>query len=156
MAENLITNANDVEVLFDGTNKTGSSNSMSRAVVDEFSITTESDDSLVSGVGRRTPHGVTNGDITFSFSFTMQGSDVSTFETVAKKDGRNRFFDMTASYTDDGGTKRWEFALKDCRATSEELSGSSGDATEYAVEGIAVSVSKEGEKGDGSAWETGN
>lgn len=153
MAENIVTNANDVEIFIeaDGTQR-GTSSGMGRIVVDEFTITREEDATLESGVGQQLPAGISNGDITHSFSFTLLGEDVSTFEMVASGDGKSKLFSFTAQKRE-GETVRWQFALDTCKATMEELSGSSGDPTEYSVEGIAVSVDKTGtrESGD-SAW----
>lgn len=140
---NVITNANDVElVLEQGGTKVGSPRNMGRIVVDEFTITREEDDSLVSGVGFRLPAGVTYGDITFSWDFTMMGSDTDTFDMVANEDGESTAFSFTARKTDDNGDIEFEFALDTCVTTSEEYSGSSGDATEYPVSGIAVSMER--------------
>lgn len=154
MAENIITNANDVELFIQsGENTRGTEAQMGRVVVDEFTITRDEDDELVSGVGHRLPAGITNGDIEHSFSFTIQGEDVQVFEMVATGDGRSKVFSFTAQKRD-GGTVQWEFALDTCKATTEEMSGTSGDPMEYSVEGIAVSVDKRGQREDGgTAWE---
>lgn len=155
MAENIITNANDVELYLeaDGVQR-GTSQSMGRIVVDDFSITKDEDSELISGVGHQLPAGISNGDIEHGFSFTMQGEDVAVFEMIAGASGRSSVFSFTARKREDDGTLRWEFALDTCKATSEEISGTSGDPMEYAAEGIAVSVDKRGTKADGtSAWE---
>lgn len=154
MAENIITNANDVELFLErGSRKRGTPQEMGRIVVDEFTITKEEDDSLVSGVGFRLPGGITNGDVTFSFSFTMQGEDVSTFEMIANSDGESNVFSFTAQRPDSDGTVVWEVSLDTCKATTEEISASSGDVMEYSVDGIAVSMDKEGQlESGGSAW----
>lgn len=150
MAENIITNANDVELIIQsGDTSRGTPQSMGRIVVDEFTITREEDDSLESGVGHRHSLGISNGDITLNFSFTMLGHDVSTFEMVATKDGRSNVFSMTARKRDED-LLEWEIALDTCKATTEEVSASSGDTMEYNVEGIAVSMDKRGTKEDGS------
>lgn len=153
MAENLITNANDVElVLQAGDTTRGTPQAMGRIVVDEFTITRDEDDTLESGVGHQLPAGISNGDIEHSFSFTMMGQDVSTFEMVSTADGRSRVFSFTARKRD-GDTVEWEFALDTCKATTEEITASSGDPMEYSVDGIAVSVDKTGVTADGSsAW----
>jgi hypothetical protein len=149
MSEHLITNANDVElVLQAGDTTRGTPSDMGRVLVDEFTITREEDDSLESGVGHRLPAGISNGDIEHSFSFTIMGQDVDVFEMIATQDGRSRVFSFTARKLDDEGTIEWEYALDTCKATTEELSGSSGDPMEYSVEGIAVSV----DKASVSAW----
>lgn len=160
MSEHLITNANDVELILEtgdvdaGGNRRGTPQSMGRIVVDEFTVTKSEDDSLVSGVGYRLPAGITNGDIEHEFSFTMMGQDVATFEMIAESDGRSRVFSFTARKTDGDGNVEWEYALDTCKATSEELSASSGDPMEYAVEGIAVAVDKQGTTAQGNtAWE---
>lgn len=154
MAENIITNANDVEVVLqqavdgqeeDKSRDTSSDGTLGRMVVDEFSITREEDNTLESGIGMRLPAGMSNGDITNSFSFTITGEDTKVFEMIATSDGRSNMFDFTARRTDDSGTKQWEWSLTTCKATSEEVSASTGDAMEYAVDGIAVEVDKVGE-----------
>lgn len=153
MAENIVTNANDVELVMSSSNATrGTAQSNGRVIVDEFSISREEDDSLVSGVGFQLPGGITNGDITHNFSFTISGQDVAVFEMIASKDGKSQVFSFTARKQEDDVIE-WEYALDTCKATSEELSASSGDVMEYSVEGIAVSVDKVGTKADGgAAW----
>lgn len=154
MAENIITNANDVELFLEsGDTQRGTAQSMGRIVVDEFTITREEDDTLESGVGHRLPAGISNGDIEFSFSFTMMGQDVTTFEMIASGDGKSNVFSFTAQKRD-GEVIEWQFALDTCKATKEEITASSGDPMEYGVEGIAVSVDKKGTKESGSAaWD---
>lgn len=136
---NIITNANDVELVLEGDgDKVGSDKSLGRIVVDDFTITREEDDSTVSGVGFRLPAGLTYGDINFSFSFTMIGSDTDVFRTLSDDQGRGKLFSFTARKTDDNGNLEWEYALDTCSATTDEFSGSSGDPTEVPVEGVAV------------------
>jgi hypothetical protein len=145
-----ITNANDVELILSSSNITrGTSQSQGRIVVDEFSISREETSELISGVGMRLPAGYTNGDITHNFSFTMMGEDVRVFSMVAEQDGQSIPFDFTAQKVDGNG-ETWSFALQTCKATSEEISGSSGDPVEYAVEGFAVGVIKNGTTEDGN------
>jgi hypothetical protein len=154
MAENIITNANDVElVLQSGGTKRGTPDEMGRIVVDDFSITKDEDVTLESGVGSQHAAGLSNGDIEHSFSFTLLGDDVSVFEMVAAKDGSSNIFSFTARKREED-TVIWEFALDTCKASSEEFSASSGDPTEYAVEGVAVSVDKKGVRASGqNAWD---
>jgi hypothetical protein len=148
MAHNIITNANDVELIIKSPElgKRGTAQSMGRIVVDDFSITREEDDSLESGVGFRLPAGISNGDITINFSFTMTGDDVDTFEMVADSRGRSNIINITARKPnpDEDEQVDWEIRLSTCKATSEEVSASSGDPIEYAVEGIAVRMDKKG------------
>lgn len=154
MAQNIVTNANDVELVLErADSQRGTPQDLGRVVVDDFSITKEEDAESVSGVGWHLPVGLTRGDISFSFSFTILGEDVSTFEMIADSRGRGNLFSFTARKADDDGTLRWEYALDTCLATSEENSGTSGDPTEYAVEGIAVRLDKTGTREDGKkAW----
>lgn len=154
MAENIITNADDVEIIIQsGDTQRGSEQDMGRLVVDEFSITKEEDNSLESGVGQRNSAGISLGDIEHSFSFTMLGQDVTTFEMVADQKGESKIFSMTARKREED-TVEWEYALDTCVAGTEELSASSGDPIEYTVDGLAVSVDKIGTKHDGSsAWQ---
>lgn len=140
MAEQVITNADDVDLIIQsGSAKRGTAQDMGRIVVDDFSITKEEDDTLESGVGQRLPAGVSYGDVTFGYSFTMLGEDVDVFQMVANSDGTSRPFSFTALKQEDGETL-WEVSLDMCVTTNEEWSASSGDPMEYAVEGIAVSM----------------
>lgn len=150
----LITNANDVELIIegDGTQR-GTADSMGRIVVDEFTVSTENGGDPVSGVGTQYARGHTNGDVTHSFSFTIMGEDVTVFETVAEAKGAAKFFSFTAYKEEDDGTLRWEVALDGCKAGTEELSASSGDPIEYAVDGTAILKDSQGTLEDGStAW----
>lgn len=143
MAENIITNANDVElVLESGSTTAGTSRDMGRLVVDDFTLTREEDDSLVSGVGFRLPAGVTYGDITFGFDFTMLGQDLTVFDMIATDSGESKAFSFTARKTDDDDNLEWEISLDTCLATTDEVTASSGDPMEVPVEGIAVSYER--------------
>lgn len=159
MADNIITNANDVDLIIQSNpaspsgEKRGTADSMGRIVVDDFSISKEEDDSLVSGVGHRLPGGITYGDITFGYSFTLQGEDVSLFEMVANERGESNIFSFTAQKTEDDGTMRWQVSLGVAISTSEEWSGTSGDPMEYSVDGIGFQMDKQGVTESGStAW----
>lgn len=154
MPERLITNANDVELIIEGGGvQRGTSDSMGRIVVDDFTVTREEDGDPVSGVGTQFPRGHTNGDVSFSFSFTILGEDVTVFETVANQKGASNFFSFTAYKEEEDGTLRWEIGLDGCKAATEELSASSGDPIEYAVDGSAISRESTGILEDGStAW----
>jgi len=148
MSEHIIDNANDVTLTLtkgtgDGSTTVDTSGGLGRLTADEFSITKEEDDSLISGLGRRRPDGVTFGDITFNWSFTIMGTDVELFKMIATEDGVSEAFSFSAKKTADDGTLEWEYALEYCITTSEEMSASSGDAVEYAVEGIAVRMDKD-------------
>lgn len=143
MAENVITNANDVELVLERSgDKVGTPRTMGRIVVDEFSITIDEDDQSVSGVGFRLPAGISYGDIELSWSFTIMGDDLDVFNMVATEDGESHAFSFTARKTDDDGNVQWEFALDTAVRTSEEVSATSGDPMEYALEGIAVSLDR--------------
>jgi hypothetical protein len=148
-----VTNANDVELILqadDGDTKRGTTGETGRIVVDEFTITREEDDSLVSGVGNRHSLGITNGDITHSFSFTIMGHDLDTFDMVATADGRSRRFSMTARKFNEDDEKEFEVSLPVCKATNEEWNASTGDAMEYPVEGIALVKPDETYKSSGT------
>lgn len=149
MAENIITNANDVQVIIssaDQSRDTSPDGDMGRMVVDEFSITREEDVTLESGIGTRTSVGLSNGDIEHTFSFTLTGDDVDVFEMVADDAGRSKLFDFTArklgTVDQEDTAIEWEYALTTCKATTEELSASTGDPIEYSVDGVAVDVDK--------------
>lgn len=139
----IITNANDVElVLEQGGTKRGTSRSMGRIVVDDFSIGTTEGNESVSGVGFRTPAGATYGDIEYNWSFTILGQDLEVFEMIANERGEAVPFSFTARKTDDNGNIEFEFALDTCVKTDDTFDGSSGDATEFSVEGFAVSLDR--------------
>jgi hypothetical protein len=146
MSEHIITGANDVDIILERdageTAGTSSSSSIGRIVVDEFSLTTEEDDALESGIGSQTPDGIVNGDVTHNWSFTMMGQNVDLFNMIASSDGTANVFSFTARKTDDDGNAEWEYGLATCKRTSEEVTASSGDAMEYAVEGIGFGLSK--------------
>lgn len=147
MAENIVTNANDVELILErGGDKAGTSRAMGRIVVDDFSITTTEGNELVSGVGYRNPAGISYGDIEYGWSFTLMGHDLSVFEMVANEDGEAVAFSFTARKTDADGAVEFEFALDTCAKTDDDFSGTSGDPTEYSVEGIAVSLDRRVER----------
>lgn len=138
MAENVVTNANDVEVILEAQNVGGSSSTgdIGRFIVDEFTLTRNEEDETVSGISVRTPEAFSNGNITYEFEFTMMGSDTDVFERVSTNDGRSRVCQLTARKTDDDGAIEFEFALGAAKATSEEISLSSGDTMEYPVSGV--------------------
>lgn len=140
---NIVTNANDVELILEsGGTKAGTSRSMGRIVVDDFSISTTEGNDAVSGVGFRTPAGVTFGDVNYNWSFTLMGSDLNVFDMVANPDGTSKVFSFTARKTDDEGVVEFEFALDTCFKTDDDYGGTSGDPTEYSVEGGAVSLDR--------------
>lgn len=140
-----ITNANDVELIIEGTDgsKRGTAQSMGRVVVDEYSQTVEEGIDSVSGVGFNVPAGLSSGDVTYSWSFTIAGDDVDVMDIMADSNGVAKPFSFTARKVDDDGTVAWEKAFDWCKRTSAEDNGSSGDTLEYAVEGIAVSYERE-------------
>jgi hypothetical protein len=137
MAENIVTNSNDVEVVLERLGeKVGTSEALGRMIVDDFTLTREEDDSLVHGLGFAEPGGLTNGDRSYSFSFTMMGSDTNAFDIISDSDGASNVFSLTARKVAEDGTIEWEYALGVCKATTEEIDLSTGDAMEYPVEGI--------------------
>lgn len=138
-----ITNANDVELVLEREDaQVGTGQSLGRMVVDDFSLTTENDNESVSGVGFDLPAGVSRGDVTYSWSFTMLGTDTDVLDMVSDDVGRTRLFSMTARKVADDGTVEWEYALQTCYTNNEEISASSGDPMEVPVEGGAVRLEK--------------
>lgn len=138
MAENVVTNANDVEVVLEAQDVGGSMSTtdIGRFIVDEFTLTRNEEDETVSGISVRTPEGFSNGNITYEFEWTMMGSDTDVFERVSTENGRSRVISLTVRKTDDDGTIEFEFALGAAKATSEEIDLSSGDSMEYPVSGV--------------------
>jgi hypothetical protein len=141
-----ITSANDIELVIERGSQTATNQddaAMGRMVVDDFSLTNETGSDHVPSVGNSTAAGIYDGVTTFSFSWTMMGSDVDTFEIVTNDDGSSTRFSFTARKVNDDGSVEWEKALTTCTATNVEDSASAGDAAEYAVEGIGVGYDRQ-------------
>lgn len=134
MAE--ITNANDVRLVVravgvdDGIGLTD----RARIVVDDFNFTIEEENEALSGVGNHTPVGVTRGDVEYTYSFTVQGEDGDLLQTIATSNGRSREIEFVAT----GRT----FVVKMASGylTSLSYDGNSGEAVEWAVDGLAVTA----------------
>lgn len=102
-------------------------------VVDDFSIGTEEDLEGLSGIGNAEALGVSKGDIDHSFSFTVQGEDADLFNGLASdSDGRAVELEIIVRVED------YKDKLTGAYAGTRNLSGSSGDAIEFEVEGIAT------------------
>jgi hypothetical protein len=141
------TNANDVTLIVSVVER-GESGSRSgptelvntgAVVVDDFSIETEEDLEGLSGIGNRTPQGISKGDVDHTFSFTVQGEDGVLFQQIAEgEDGsvdsgtQSRELELTARF------ESIDIELSGAWAGTRNISGSSGDAIEYEVEGMAT------------------
>lgn len=139
MAQNIVTNADDVELVLDfNDGPTG------RVVAQDFTITVEQTINSISGISQNTPKGLTKGDLEYSFSFTIQGEDTQVMGNVSDSDGDSLPFDMDASkLPDQGSDAEWEYALLTCLADTEEISGTTDETMELAVEGMAAGFDKE-------------
>lgn len=135
------TNANDVQlivsrILRDETGSRTDEREIAETgsiVVDEFSIDSDEDLEGLSGIGNPEALGISRGDIEHSFSFTVQGEDAELFNELASLNGRANELEILVRMED------YKDKLVQAYAGTRSLSGSSGDATEYEVEGIAVS-----------------
>lgn len=129
-----ITNANDVvlTVAALGVDGTIDAREMARAVVQDYNFTTSEDNTLISGAGLYQAKGVTRGNVTHEFSFTITGEDANLLETVATENGRSREIEFTAI----GNT----FTSKASSAYLTELArdGTDGEAEEWSVSGVVV------------------
>jgi hypothetical protein len=146
MAENIITNADDVDIVLESEvseQRRGSPNSMGRIVADEFSINVGQTITSVSGVGYNVPAGLSKGDLEYSFSFVINGDDVTVMDMVSDDVGDSLPFSFTARKVDDNGDVQWEYALTTCLADTEELSGTTDESIQLNVEGLAVGLDKE-------------
>lgn len=133
------TNANDVRLIVsritrdeDGRNEVSIMDTAS-VVVDEFSIGSDEDLEGLSGIGNPEALGISRGDIEHSFSFTIQGEDAEVFNALVQEDGTAAELQIIVrmdAYVD---------KLVSAYAGTRNLSGSSGDPTEFEVEGIATS-----------------
>jgi len=134
------TNANDVELIVSQVNRdesgsrTGTTElaNTARIVVDEFSIESDEDMEGLSGVGNAEALGISQGDVEHSFSFTVQGEDAELFKGLASSDGRANELEIIARLDD------YRDKLTGARAGTRNLSGSSGDPTEFEVGGLAT------------------
>jgi hypothetical protein len=141
-----ITSANDIELVIERGSRistTDTSSPMGRMVVDEFSLSREQGSDHVPSVGENTAVGYYEGVSMWSFSWTMMGDDIDTFEIVTQDDGASQEFSFTARKVNDDGSVAWEEALISCTLTSEEKSASADEALEYSVEGIGVGYDRE-------------
>lgn len=132
MAE--ITNANDVRLVIKAADVSGevAMTDAARIVVDDFNFTIEEDNQPLSGVGNQNPVGITRGDIEHSFSFTLQGEDGDLLETVATQEGRSREIEFTAT------GRVFVVKMMSGYLTSLSYDGSTGEAVEWSVEGVAM------------------
>lgn len=134
------TNANDVELIVsqvernESGSRTGTTELANTAflVVDEFSIESDEDMEGLSGVGNAEALGISQGDVEHSFSFTVQGEDAELFKNLASEGGRAVELEIVARLDD------YRDKLTGARAGTRNLSGSSGDAVEFEVQGLAT------------------
>lgn len=140
------TNADDVALVVSQVNRdssgsrTGTSEiaNTNAIVVDDFSIETEEDLEVLTGVGNATADGqaaggVSKGDIEYSFSFTVQGEDAEVFNALVSDDtGRAVELEIVALFED------YKDKLVGAYAGTRNISGSNSDPTEFEVEGVAT------------------
>jgi len=103
--------------------------------VDDFSFDEEEDMSALSGISNANPLGISQGDVEYSFSFTVQGEDAELFTSLATDDGRAVELQIQAV------GNSYKKVMGGARAGTRNYSASSGDATEFEVEGMATSSS---------------
>jgi len=138
------TNANDVTIIVsrvlrsDNGSRQGATKLLdtSAIVVDEFSIESEEDLTGLSGVGNPENLGISRGDVEHSFSFTVQGEDAALFQELAtgetdRDDTRSVELELIAKFD------QVNITLDGAYAGTRNVSGSSGDAIEMEVEGLA-------------------
>lgn len=134
------TNTDDVTLIVsqvlrdDSGTRTGSTQlaNTNAIVVDDFSIETSEDMEGLSGIGNAEPLGVSKGDISHSYSFTIQGEDATLFNGLTSDDGRAVELEIIVVMED------YKDKLTGAWAGTRNVSGSSGDAVEYEVEGVAT------------------
>lgn len=135
------TNTDDVTLIVsqvlrdDSGSRTGSTEiaNTNAIVVDDFSIETEEDMEDLSGIGNAEALGVSKGDISHSFSFTVQGEDAELFNGLASNDtGRAVELEIIVVMED------YKDKLTGAWAGTRNVSGSSGDPVEFEVEGLAT------------------
>lgn len=134
------TNANDVTLRVTRIAEDGDEETLvdtGAIVVDEFSIESEEDLESLSGVGNIEALGISRGDVEHSFSFTVQGEDADLFQSLATgqtdaDDTRSVELEILAMFD------QVNIALDGAYAGTRNVSGSSGDAIELEVEGLAT------------------
>jgi len=135
------TNANDVTLIVsrverdeDGTRTGATTIGTSAAItVDDFELGTEEDLEGLSGIGNSEPLGISRGDIEHTFSFMVQGEDADLFQDLASDEtGRSVELEILIRAED------YKDKMVGARAGTRTYSGSSGDPTEFQVEGIAT------------------
>jgi len=135
------TNANDVTLIVsrverdeDGTRTGATTIGTSAAItVDDFELGTEEDLEGLSGIGNSEPLGTSRGDIEHTFSFMVQGEDADLFQDLASDEtGRSVELEILIRAED------YKDKMVGARAGTRTYSGSSGDPTEFQVEGIAT------------------
>jgi hypothetical protein len=153
----LVTNANDVNVylapLDDGGDGlvgavedflTGvSSGGPIRVQADEFTLTSEQNISEVGDVGGDNPSelkGLSKGNLSHAFEFTIQGDQADVQSTVTRQNGDARPLEMRAEKPQEAGDSdsSFTYALDLVLCESEEISGTSGDPLGYSVEGVGA------------------
>ena len=134
------TNANDVTLIVsrvvrdDSGTRAGTEQlaDTSAVVVDEFTIGSDEDMEGLSGIGNPEALGLSQGDVEHTFSFTIQGEDAQVFNDLASDNGRANELEIIVRM------EEFKDKLVGAKAGTRELSGSSGDPTEFAVEGMAT------------------
>lgn len=132
------TNANDVQLTVSKVERTEDGRETTNIldtgtiVVDDFSIDSEEDLEGLSGIGNPEALGISRGDVEHSFSFTVQGEDADLFNDLASDGSRANELEIIVSMED------YKDKLTGARAGTRSLSGSSGDPTEFEVEGLAT------------------
>ena len=121
-----ITNANDV--ILDVGN-------VAKVPVDDFSFEREEDSSEIHGSGNAQARGYTRGNVTYSVSITVEGEIPELMQGVLEDDGdTGRSTPVKVVVTGD----HYKQIYRGVIFTSEEYSGTDGDAVEYSADGFAV------------------
>lgn len=137
---NLVTNADDVEVIIEPANpdQIGVPAQL-RVVGEEFTISTEQDIASVSGFSQNSPKGLTKGDIEHTFDFSIEGENEDVMVAMSDESGDSRPFAMTArKIPDEGSDAEWEYSYMLCLAEAEEISGTTGETIGLSIEGYGA------------------
>jgi len=100
--------------------------------VADFSVSSDEDLSGLSGVGNPEALGISRGDVEHTFDFTVEGEDAELFSGLASENGRAVELEIIVK------AQQYKGTLTGAYAGTRELSGSSGDPIEYAVDGMAT------------------
>lgn len=121
-----ITNADDITLTFAGETAGG----VDKLYVSSFEVSESHDDTTKHGVGRNAPVGRTFGNSTYSFDMTLEGENVSAWNSATGPSDNRPEFSISVS-----GPEGQEVSVPVCWPDEGSVSGDDGDAMETSISG---------------------